>query len=321
MHGSIYDHPGLPPLPRPASRLIVRLLAETQLGAISGTIATLGEILGRPPCIDRAIFLLMVLRREPSFQPGGAAGDPSAGISVNAISSALGRPFETVRRHVNTLIDQGLLQRGQRGVTMAPGVIDDPRLQALLRQMHDGVVAFAEDLRRFEIPLPAARGDRAYDPAATMAAAIDFALSPFELLSTSYRNPLELAIVNVTITVGARGYAFDPVVSRRFAEVDTVPPEDLRLPIAVTALAAGLHVSYATARREVELQVKLGRLKRVPGGVIATDAYLSGAVIANGSQHAAMRAAMVLRRLVPAGFRFDDPARCYLEGRPPLAPY
>ncbi len=329
MHGSLAEVTPIPALPRPASRLISRLLAETQLAMISDFGVTMEAVTGQRIALDRAIFLLMILRQDRRFQAAstgqaharGAADASASGISVNAIATSLKRSFETVRRHINTLIAAGVLQRTVQGVVIAPAVLAHPMITAALERMHDGIVALVESLARSAVPLPATRSDQTYDPDATIATAIDLALAPFEIFAPHYENWREMAVTNIVVIVGARDVTHDPVMTRRYADADTVPPADIRRAISTAGIARGMRISHATARREVDLGIAAGRFQRVPGGVIATDAFLSGPTITNGGQHAAARAAQALTRLVPGGFRFDDPARCYIVGPPPLASY
>jgi hypothetical protein len=71
------------------------------------------------------------------------------------------------------------------------------------------------------------------------------------------------------------------------------PPDELRRPVSVMALAANLGFPYETMRRRIGKLTAAGWCERVPGGVIVPGAVLNGA-----SNKAALRANFAnLRRL------------------------
>lgn len=73
-------------------------------------------------------------------------------ISRNAIASATGLPRETVRRHVEKLIERGLLIEDPRGgVTPPPGMIDRLGLVGTLEPMLTEFARTAEQLVRLGV--------------------------------------------------------------------------------------------------------------------------------------------------------------------------
>lgn len=310
---------------RDRSRMIGRIVSETQFACGLDGLRVLEEHLGRNVPFDRAMFMLMILR-ESSGLRGVATGLASAGIcngagiSINAVAMSLSRPFETVRRHVHALIDDGICERVDRMVVFRPKTLALPAFDALLRSIHDRMVALIETLRAVDLPLPTTQYGRSYDPNATIASAIDLVLAPFDYLADQYSSWLELVVVNAVVTCSARSITNDPELSLRYSRIDTVPPETVRQPVTIGALSRWLRMSYSTVRREVEAGIAAGKLVRSGGGVLASAAFLSAHTITQGGERAWAHTAHVLRRLSGGGFRFDDPACCYLDGRPaPLA--
>ncbi|MDR6849394.1 DNA-binding Lrp family transcriptional regulator [Sphingomonas sp. BE270] len=301
--------------------MIGRIVSQMQLASGLDVVRVLEEHLQRKIPFDRAIFLLMILRGSSglrAFCNGLASTAPSVvdGISINAVAMSLNRPFETVRRHVHALIDDGICQRVDHGVSVRSETLALPAFATLLRSLHDHMVSVIEDLSQMGVPLPPNHVDRFYDPNATIAAAIDLVLAPFDYIRDAHASWLELVVVHTVATAGARKITRDPELSRRYGEADTAPPEDLREPIAITVLARTLRMSYSTVRREVESAVASGKLTRAGHGVLATDAYLRSAAIVQAGARATAHCAHVLRRLGPGGFRFDNPTHCYLDGKP-----
>jgi hypothetical protein len=117
---------------------------------------------------------------------------------------------------------------------------------------------------------------------------------------------LVTGLVLRAVTVGNSAYLDqDPETFGQFASVDDLPPDDVRRPVSVSAVAASLGVSYETARRHVSKLVTAGLCIRVRGGVVAPSANMQGPW-----EHQAMLANMAsLRRLYRAlkraGVDFD----------------
>jgi hypothetical protein len=117
---------------------------------------------------------------------------------------------------------------------------------------------------------------------------------------------LVTGVVLRVITAGNIGYLDqDPDTFGQFASLEDVPPDDVRRPVSISAVAGSLGLSYETARRHVSKLVKAGLCVRVKGGVIAPSAKIRGPW-----EHQAMLANMAsLRRLYRAlkraGANFD----------------
>jgi hypothetical protein len=59
-------------------------------------------------------------------------------------------------------------------------------------------------------------------------------------------------------------------------EIGAAPPDELRRPVSVMALAANLGFPYETMRRRVGKLIASGMVVRVPGGVIVPGSMLDG---------------------------------------------
>lgn len=67
----------------------------------------------------------------------------------------------------------------------------------------------------------------------------------------------------------------DPELQRTFATLDHPPPDDLRRPVSVNAIASSLHLPFETTRRRVAALVKAGVLQSTTRGVILPQAPLN----------------------------------------------
>ncbi|MDO9223866.1 MAG: hypothetical protein Q7U20_09180 [Caulobacter sp.] len=74
-------------------------------------------------------------------------------VSVMAISSSIGVPYETTRRYVNLLVDEGLCVRmGRRGVVIPDDAFLRPGLMASYRETFTSFNRLVSALRRFSYP-------------------------------------------------------------------------------------------------------------------------------------------------------------------------
>jgi DNA-binding Lrp family transcriptional regulator len=68
----------------------------------------------------------------------------------------------------------------------------------------------------------------------------------------------------------------DPELSRRYAARDAPPPDELRRPISINAIAASLRLPYETVRRRVAAAIAAGTCVATPKGVYVPTAALYG---------------------------------------------
>jgi hypothetical protein len=301
------------------SRLISRFIAEIQLAAMIQFNAVLEAYGGISVSLDRTMVLIVILRADLPWhcdmsQTAASGARPVRGISINAIAASMGRPFETMRRHANALIAAGICTRSKRGVVLSPDFATSPQLIGAIRYVHDLMVQLIDYLHAHGVALPQARTDVPYRPQETIAATLDLSLASVEYLDPYFEDWLGMVIVNAVMAANAHPISRDPILAKRYGEIDTVPPESLRHPITGTQLAKALRLPYSTVQRQVKRAIVCGQLKRVEGGIMVTESQLNAAAVRIVGPAAAIRAGRVFGRLVSGGFRFDCPRICYLDG-------
>jgi len=311
---------------RTQSRLAARLLIEMQLTSLVRAIVIVRKLAGGSFVFDRGIFFLAILRASgdmladwPNAPPARA---DSGGISINALSQSLHRPFETVRRHVNALIDAGLCTRTSSGVVVPSALRNDPDVGALLVHLHDSLVWLADEFHAFDMPLPhTASAGHSYRADVTLAASIDLALGAFDNVGLFVSDWLELAIVGAVLVASVRRITLDSELARQYSENETMVPIDQREPISAAAIARALAIPYSTVRRQILATIATGKLVERGRGVLLSDDLLGGPGAAIMGATATMRTGALFGRLVPGGFPFDDPKSAYVSGPPSLVDF
>jgi hypothetical protein len=91
----------------------------------------------------------------------------------------------------------------------------------------------------------------------------------------------------------------------RFAGADEAPPDELRKPVSVMAVASALGLPYETARRHVQKLVLSGRCRRVSGGIIVPASAVSGPELAALMRTNLTNIRHFYRGLKRAGFDLD----------------
>jgi hypothetical protein len=69
-----------------------------------------------------------------------------------------------------------------------------------------------------------------------------------------------------------------PELQRRYATLDAVPPDELRRPVSINAVAASLHIPFETARRRVAQLTEAGVVQATPRGLIIPNGPLTSPV-------------------------------------------
>jgi hypothetical protein len=131
----------------------------------------------------------------------------------------------------------------------------------------------------------------------------DYVLRALHLIAERYEGDVVRAIVAAAVVSANTAHLNRPVDGRApYAAMDAPPPDDVRRPVSVSALAGILGMPFETTRRHVNRLIATGEFERVQGGVIARTEPLTTPT------HEAMIAAnyanlrRMMRDLKAAGF-------------------
>lgn len=284
------QHQAAAPLQGP---LFDGLLAEFAACAMSAGITALGAP-------NRALIFAAAARACGPFDWGPGRSHP---ISVNALAASLARPFETIRRQANMLIDTGLLVRNEAGLAVPLQAICDPRIAHMADRCHDLLVRLVEDVRAANFMLPEPRPGINYDPRTGIGIAFDLLLATIECHHQRKENWTRLALI----------FAIE-WANRRFAHSAGAH----LAPVKPSTVARILGLPYATVARNIEALAASGKLRRLPEGLVIAADLLAAPAATDARLALANRARQLLGRLSHVGFPLDRPAVAYIDSRPPL---
>ena len=93
----------------------------------------------------------------------------------------------------------------------------------------------------------------------------EYFLRSVRMLSELANGELVTAIVHRAISAGNVGYLDQNPEGDHYASMDSAPPDALRRPVSILAVAGTLGLPYETTRRHVQKLLKIGWCKRVKG--------------------------------------------------------
>jgi hypothetical protein len=173
-----------------------------------------------------------------------------------------------------------------------------------------------EDMRSFGITLPETRPHVCYDWHTGLAAAHDVLLTGIEFHAHRFQSWIDLALANAILCANARPFAENRDLALAYAEFSDSPPEALWQPVSTGSVARALGLPPSTAHRRVAAMIEGGCLARRARGVVLTEKALIDPERVEESRTSILHVRQILIRLAAGGFRFDQPAANYLDGRP-----
>jgi len=113
----------------------------------------------------------------------------------------------------------------------------------------------------------------------------------------------------------------NPELQRRFATLDAVPPDELRRPVSINAIAGSLRIPFETARRRIAALKDIDVVKVTKQGVIVPQGPLNSPFYRYAAEHHYALVRELYLRLRGIGF-FEDlaqaPAAAWEGAEPPI---
>ena len=220
-----------------------------------------------PGDLNRAVIFFLVARMSCAEWVVGnriARPDCPTPFSINALAASLSRPFETVRRHVAGMIDDGICARVKGGVVLAPTMARQRDVIEYYQDTAGLLVRLADRLADGGVPLPPAEGAADNPLALIINAALDVCLVALE--NNDHTHWFELALHGALIYENGRDIMGTPALAREYG--NTVLPDELRRPVKIRALSQDYGIPYATVRRHVDTMMVAGAMLKQRSGYI-----------------------------------------------------
>lgn len=254
--------------------------------------------------VDRFLVCCLLLRTSLSRPTRDGT------ISIHSAALSLGRPFETVRRHVSVLIDMGLCRRTPIGVTMSEDFWTKPDNARRLSFAHDCFVRMVADGVKTGVftalPPPGTGTFRLEDG---VCAAADLLLAFVDGNRPQFAEATDLAIFSAVLHANAQRLEEDndPIGWR------TLQP---RHAVRVAQIARALHLPDTTVRRRVAPLTGPDRAysRTRAGLLVAIERLTCDQLSSVEPRHGSVR--LILNRAAAAGLSFAMPTLAYRNGRP-----
>lgn len=248
----------------------------------------------------------------------GRPVEPLRAISVRAMAASLGSAPESTRRHVHRLRDLGLLTATAQGISLATDPASETVVIRYYLGLHDLFIRLLEDIAATCDVDFAVAEDVSFGLADILERALDTLLLPIDTFRLEGMSRLAFLLWGALATVAIRDITYDPVLSRKYADV--IPPDASRKGISLRPLAASMSIPYATAWRQLQTLKEsdlVARLDNDRWTVLTRNLLNERARDTSGPP--TLRLFGKVRELARMGL---DPARAtglYRVGRPALA--
>lgn len=204
--------------------------------------------------------------------------EPRRPITVFAIAQRLKLPYETARRHVGALIDAEMCLRTPGGVQVRPDIYSVPGIEAALDQITEVTRLYVRALADAGASMPKEEISGGHDPRRRTP---QKAIHHFLELADISHSFLGLDIIDALLFVSVIKantwhLTTDPKAALAYGAVDAIPPDELRKPITVYALAKQLALPYDTANRHAKKLLAAGMLTRDSRGALIAPATVLG---------------------------------------------
>ena len=245
---------------------------------------------------------------------------PTRAITMRKMALSLGSAPETTRRHVNLLLDRGVLASSAQGVSLAATPSNEAFVRDYLLGVHDLLLRLIEDMST-TCDIDLAIGETpSFGIGDVIARALDILLLPIDTYRPVGNTLLAFFLWGALTVAAVRRVTHDPVLSRQYA--NRIPPDDLRIGISLRELATALSIPYATTWRQVQALQAAGLVTRLCGN--RWTVLTSNLLRENVREISTPPSALLLRKIRELALMGLDPACAadhYRKCRPPLASF
>jgi hypothetical protein len=240
-------------------------------------------------------------------------------VSVMALSNALRIPYETVRRYVHTMLNEGRCTRiDRKGFIVPAAAIGGEAHRKAMRSSYPSLIRFVSELKRagFDfalyrdrlpqtVPLPPLGEPMANSRAVTRVLG-EMVMQGIDLIGRMHENDFLYAVIFTTIWTTNVRHITATTDNVKYGALNELPPDEARRPVTVHAIATSLRIPYETVRRYANKMVKNGSAIRVGNkGLIVPHARLAVEQGFEATRAGYMQVERTVAGLHRAGFDFS----------------
>jgi len=212
-------------------------------------------------------------------------------VSVNSLALSVGLPFETVRGHINALIDEGLCIKTDLGIIVPNEVLTSAKVVASEQVVWDAFWSMIEELRLINFDFEAVRRRTDIQTALVLEPGFptDVGQPPRRLISrvtaefyvscilsgaAAYGDWGAASVASVVMVANAEQLAQDPQQAWLYSTQDAPPPDEIRRPVTIREVAQRLNMDRESVRRQFHVLVAQDKLIKVDGGYLSNMKFL-----------------------------------------------
>lgn len=232
---------------------------------------------------------------------------PARGVSVRAVAQSLGLPYETTRRQVRHLEDQGLVRRVGEFEVQSEAPTEPPETVRARQEVQvDGLTRVIAGLKRLGLSfdtllrLPEIPADERRREVARL---VDgFLLRAIEVGAVPHDSVMDGVLYSGLLVLNAGPITHDPELANLYGRSDTPPPDALRRAAPLTALAKLLGMPHETVRRRIHQMEQRGCCERIDGGYLIVMAHMQQPEILRSGQFIVHRFLQLTQAVQQVGF-------------------
>ncbi|MDB5472261.1 MAG: hypothetical protein JWR84_3821 [Caulobacter sp.] len=201
-------------------------------------------------------------------------------VSVHAVAQSLNLPYETVRSRTQAMMAKDQVERVSGGLIAVAGLQPEGPFADAVLHSHAVIVdsfralkALGFDFAAHAVPAVASGPP---PPGLVVRIVQDMTNRYTEALGPVFGGILPLTIWGGAMRANVRDLMADPEMAWRYAGQDEPPPNHLRKPVSVRALATELRLPFETTRRHVAIMIERGWMAAVPGQGVITPVEAVG---------------------------------------------
>lgn len=208
-------------------------------------------------------------------------------VSVYAIAKELRAPYETVRRHVTRLKEEGHCEISDQGVIIPGRELARASWMQVTEENWRAATHFVDEAATFGVVAHGPAVDAPADVRRHVARiSVEFFLKGLSLMAQGDRlDVMSVLVLRAIAFANVEHLAHDPSKGLTFAGLADIPQDSERRPVSVYAVAKSLMLPYETTRRTVLKLLNRGMVERrsesglvVPAAVMARPEALAGFV-------------------------------------------